>query len=502
MAEMSLAALIEHGLARRVIGDGSVRISGIKHDSRKVEAGDLFVAIAGERRHGSEFAAQAIELGAAAVLSEEPLELAVPVVVADDALIALSAIARSLYHDPGARLSVVGVTGTNGKTTTTYLIESMLLAAGQRPAVLGTVDFRGPGGVRPASHTTPMADDLMRLARWAADTTATHLVLEVSSHGLAMHRVDGLHFQVAAFTNITHDHLDYHGDFESYARAKRRLFEQLAPEVSVLNVDDALGADLTRSAHGRIVRCSRRASASAEVRALSFRSDASGIRARITTPQGEAELQSPLVGEHNLENLLLAIGCGLGLGLPLPTMIAALRDARGAPGRLERVDHPELALFVDYAHTPDALERVLRALRPIAAGRLLVVFGCGGDRDRSKRPLMGKLAAQLADVVIATSDNPRSEPPGGILAEIELGITEAGVPQLQADALAGADRGYLVCEDRRAAIRLATLAAQPGDVLLIAGKGHEPYQIVGDRREPFDDREEARAALAARPGAA
>jgi UDP-N-acetylmuramoyl-L-alanyl-D-glutamate--2,6-diaminopimelate ligase len=502
MAEMSLAALVERGLARRVIGDGAVLVRGIRHDSRKVEPGDLFVAIAGERRHGSEFAAQAIALGAAAVLAQEPLALPVPVLVADDALVALAAIARALYDDPGAQLAIAGVTGTNGKTTTAYMVEAMLIAAERAPAVLGTINFRGPGGVREATHTTPMADDLMRLTRWAVETSATHLVLEVSSHGLAMHRVDGLHFDVAAFTNITHDHLDYHGDFESYGRAKRRLFEDLDPAVSVINVDDPFGAELAGTAHGRVLRCSRHVSAQADVRALSWSTDAHGLRARIATPLGECELGSSLVGEHNLENSLVAIGCGVGLGLPLDAIAAGLGQSRGAPGRLERVDHPQIGVFVDYAHTPDALERVLRALRAISPRRLLVVFGCGGDRDRQKRSVMGAIAGELADVVIATSDNPRSEPPEQILSEIEHGLVSAGVRALATGEVAAAERGYMAITDRRQAIRLAAAAAQAGDTLLIAGKGHEPVQIIGARREPFDDREEARAALAARPGGA
>jgi UDP-N-acetylmuramoyl-L-alanyl-D-glutamate--2,6-diaminopimelate ligase len=502
MAEMSLAALVDQGLARQVIGDAAVRVRGIKHDSRRVEPGDLFVAIAGVTRHGSEFAPQAVAQGASAVLSEQPLALQVPVVVADDALVALSAIARALYDDPGAQLTVVGITGTNGKTTTSYLVEAMLQSAGKKPAVLGTIDFRGPAGVREATHTTPMADDLMRLARWAVETSATHLVLEVSSHGLAMHRADGLPFAVAAFTNITHDHLDYHGDFAAYARAKSRLFTELAPAVAVLNIDDPFGAELAGRARGRVLRCSRHVSVQAEIRALSWATGAHGLRARIATPAGECELASSLVGEHNLENSLVAIGCGIGLGLPLDAIARGLAQSRGAPGRLERVDHPQVGVFVDYAHTPDALERVLRTLRTISARRLIVVFGCGGDRDRQKRPIMGRLAGELADVVIATSDNPRSEPPEAILADIERGIAASGARSLGAGELAGAARGYVVCSDRRRAIGLAIAASQAGDTVLIAGKGHEPYQIIGARRDRFDDREEARAALAAREGGA
>jgi UDP-N-acetylmuramoyl-L-alanyl-D-glutamate--2,6-diaminopimelate ligase len=335
----------------------------------------------------------------------------------------------------------------------------------------------------------------MRLSRWAVDTGATHLVLEVSSHGLAMHRVDGVRFNVAAFTNLTHDHLDYHGDFESYGRAKRRLFDELLPETSVLNIDDAFGAALAKSAHGRLLRCSRHAATACEIRTLEWSTNAQGLVARVATPFGEAELRSPLVGEHNLENCLVAIGCGLGLGLPLSSILEGLERSRGAPGRLERIDHPQIAVFVDYAHTPDALERVLGALRPIASERLLVVFGCGGDRDRRKRPLMGRLAVQLADVAIATSDNPRSEAPERILSEIEQGMIDAGGQRLEPAALERARRGYFVSSNRKQAIELAIAAARPGDTVLIAGKGHEKVQIIGDRKQPFDDCAEARAAL-------
>ena len=500
MAEASLAELVERGLAREVQGDGAVRVRGVRHDSRRVEPGDLFVALVGERQYGADFAPEAIARGAVAVLADRPLALSVPVLITDDVLRSLTAIARYVYDDPTARLATVGITGTNGKTTTSYLVEAILKAAGRVPAVVGTVSFRGPGGAIDATHTTPMADDMMRLARWAVETGASHLVLEVSSHALAMQRADGVHFSVAAFTNITHDHLDYHGDFESYARAKRRLFEALAPQVSVLNVDDALGLALTKTAHGRILRCSRHATAEAEIRVKTAHFDRHGIAAVVETPAGELAITSPLVGEHNLENCLIALGCGFGLGLPADSMVRGLASSRGAPGRLERVDHPEIAVFVDYAHTPDALERVLKALRPSTPGRLFVVFGCGGDRDRKKRPLMGKVAVELADVAIATSDNPRTETPTQILDEIEPGMRAAGGAALDPAALASATRGYTICADRRRAIELAIAAVRPGDCVLIAGKGHEKYQIVGDRKLPFDDCAEAARALAARGG--
>lgn len=498
MAELPLSQLLERGLVTRVIGDASVRISGIRHDSRKVEPGDLFAAVPGTKLDGAEYVADAIARGAAAIVAGQAIDAAVPVVVAEDMLVALCEIARVVYDDPTVGLSAVGVTGTNGKTTITYLVEAMLLAAQQRPAVLGTVDFRGPGGVRESTHTTPMADDMMRLARWARETGATHLVLEVSSHGLAMRRADGVHFKVAAFTNITHDHLDYHGTFENYARAKRRLFEDLEPEVCVLNVDDPLGEAIAATAHGRVLRCSKRAQAEAEIKALDWRSEATGIVARIVTPSGEFELHSALVGEHNLENLLVAIGCGIALELPLGTIALGLAGSAGAPGRLQRVGKAAFGVFVDYAHTPDALERVLRALRPVTAGRLIAVFGCGGDRDRGKRPVMGEIAARFADLVLVTSDNPRSESPDAIVAEIELGVNRTGLPALNEAQLAGSDRGYVRCIDRRRAIELAVAAARAGDTLLIAGKGHEKVQVIGSRREAFDDVAEARAALSAR----
>jgi UDP-N-acetylmuramoyl-L-alanyl-D-glutamate--2,6-diaminopimelate ligase len=497
MAEISLAALVERGLAMRVIGDASVTIGGIKHDSRRVEPGDLFAAVPGTMLDGAEFISDAIARGAVAIAADHPLSLAVPVVVAPEMLAALSAIARVIYDDPTASLASVGITGTNGKTTTAYLVEAILEAAGQRPAVLGTVEFRTPGGVREATHTTPMADDLMRLARWAVETGATHLVLEVSSHGLAMRRADGVRFKVAALTNITHDHLDYHGNFANYVKAKRRLFDELSPEVSVINVDDASGADFARTAPGRVLRCSKQ-SPGAEIRALRWQSDASGIRAQLATPLGEAELVSGLVGEHNLENLMVALGCGIGLGLPLSAILAGLDRSPSAPGRLQRVGGAEIGVFVDYAHTPDALERVLRALRPVTTGRLLCVFGCGGDRDRQKRPIMGEIAARLSDLVVVTSDNPRSESPAAIAAEIELGVQRERAAVLSEAALANAARGYLLCPDRHHAIATAVMAAKPGDTVLIAGKGHEKVQVIGQRREPFDDVAEAKNALRVR----
>jgi UDP-N-acetylmuramoyl-L-alanyl-D-glutamate--2,6-diaminopimelate ligase len=496
MAELALSELLSLGLAQRVIGDASLRVRGIRHDSRRCEPGDLFVAVAGAQSDGAEFVADALRRGAVAVLAERELTQQVPVLIAENALLALALIAQRLYDDPTKKLIVIGVTGTNGKTTCTYLIESLLQAAGHKPAVIGTVNFRGPFGVLDATHTTPMADDMMRLARAALEAGATHLVLEVSSHALAMHRVDGVHFDVAAFTNLTQDHLDYHGDFASYEAAKRRLFRELTPTAAVINVEDAAGARIADVFEGKLFRCAKHVGAGIDIGALSVASDRSGITAQVWTEAGVLELVSPLIGDHNLENLLIALGCGIALDLPTDRMLHALREARGAPGRLERIAHPDdVLVFVDYAHTPDALAHVLGALRKYTAGRLLVTFGCGGDRDAGKRPLMGKVSAELADLAILTSDNPRSEPPARILQQIEAGVAAAGMPLTAAGTLGLATRGYCVEPDRHAAIRLALAAARSGDTVLIAGKGHEKVQIVGEQRIAFDDCVEARIAI-------
>jgi UDP-N-acetylmuramoyl-L-alanyl-D-glutamate--2,6-diaminopimelate ligase len=504
MAELSLRELSGLGLAKAIVGDPLVRVRGIRHDSRRCEPGDLFVAVAGAQSDGAQFIEDAVKRGAVAVLAERPLTQAVPVLLADDALVALSAIAQRLYDDPTVNMPGVGVTGTNGKTTCTYLIESLLLAAEKKPAVLGTVSFRGPFGELPATHTTPMADDLMRLAERARAAGATHLVLEVSSHGLAMHRVDGVHFDVAAFTNLTQDHLDYHGDFASYENAKRRLFRELGPRIAVVNVDDAVGRSIAGEfqarAKGRVLRCSKTAAIEHDVCVLSNEPSRDGIRARVRCMGEDFDLESPLLGEHNVENLLIAIGCGAALGLSVEVMQRALKTAQGAPGRLQRIDHPhDVLIFVDYAHTPDALARVLTTLRANTTGRLLVTFGCGGDRDPLKRPIMGKHSAELADIVVLTTDNPRSEVPERILEQIENGVREAGMQGLETAALAHSARGYHVEPDRAAAIQLLVAAARPGDTVLIAGKGHEKVQIVGQKRLPFDDVQVAQQAVAGLP---
>lgn len=476
------------GRALSVTGDTGVVLSGVRQDSRRVLPGELFCAREGRTARGSAFVADALSRGAAAVLAKrgsltEPL--AVPLIEVEDPASAIGFVAEVVYGRPSQALPVVGITGTNGKTTTSSVLEQALRALSHRPARLGTLGFSFGADQREGALTTPEADDISRLCAEVRDAGGTELVMEVSSIALASARVDALRFAVAAFTNLSQDHLDFHASMAEYAAAKARLFDALAPGVSVLNVDDAFGAELAARARGQVITTGRAVSAS--VRPLATSLDASGIRARVATPGRVVELESGLLGEHNLENLLTALGVLLALEIDAEAAAKALSGAVGAPGRLERCDTPDddVRVLVDYAHTDDALENVLRALRPVTQGELVCVFGCGGDRDPTKRPRMGAAVARGASRAIITSDNPRSEDPQSIARAIVPGF-------------AGSPTPYVLELDRRAAIQRAILGAAPGDTVLVAGKGHEPYQIVGAEKLPFDDREVSRAALAQR----
>jgi UDP-N-acetylmuramoyl-L-alanyl-D-glutamate--2,6-diaminopimelate ligase len=418
-------------------------------------------------------------------------------------------IAARIYGAPTRELFTIGITGTNGKTTTTWLIDEALGALGHRPALLGTVEARGPGFRDPSALTTPEGDAIDRFARKMKDAGATHLVMEVSSHALALSRVDGVSFEVAGFTNLTQDHLDFHGTMEAYFEAKARLFLELRPAHACINVDDPWGAKLAarflaaKGPDARLLRVSSRG-AEAEIRATRVEQRRDGMVIEADTPFGPIRVQSPLLGAHNVDNLLLAAACLMGSRrIPMPTREAlgrALGAASGAPGRLERVpDRRDVAILVDYAHSPDALEKALVTLRAITPGRLVCVFGCGGDRDQGKRPLMGRVVDSNADLAIVTSDNPRTEDPSAIVAMILPGLTR--LPRIDAAALPRSDRGQTAVVDRRAAIHAAIRAARAGDTVLIAGKGHEDYQILGTQKVHFDDREEARAAVVAAGGA-
>jgi UDP-N-acetylmuramoyl-L-alanyl-D-glutamate--2,6-diaminopimelate ligase len=495
VTSVALAELLRLPGVQDVIGDRSVQVGGVASDSRRVAPGELFAVIAGAAADGLAFVPQAIAQGALALLSERALATELPVVLVDDVRRRLGPIAQHVFGHPTRALKTAAITGTNGKTTVSYLVEAVLAHGAARPALLGTVALRGPAFTRPAELTTPEADVIARFAREQLDAGATHLVMEASSHALAQDRLLGVQLEVAAFTNLTQDHLDYHGSMHAYGAAKERLFTEYAPRASVLMVDQPFGQQLSRRASGKLLRASLRKEAEAELRALSYVSTREGIRARIATPHGEIELESPLFGAHNLENLLVTLGIGLSLGMAPAEIGAALRNARGAPGRMERVATPhDVMVLVDYAHTPDALERALGALRPLTAGRLFVVCGCGGDRDRSKRAPMGEAAVRGADIAVLTSDNPRTEDPLQILAEMEDGARRAGNPLPEIGATT--QRGFTVIAERSAAIHAAIVAARPGDSVLLAGKGHETYQIVGRERRPFDDRVEAARALA------
>jgi len=395
---------------------------------------------------------------------------------------ALALAAEAVYGFPSRAIDVIGITGTNGKTTTSYLLEQGLRGTGARPGRLGTLGFQYGPRLESSSLTTPEADDISRCAREVQRLGGSHLVMEVSSIALSQERVSGLRFRAAAFTNLTQDHLDFHGSFEAYGAAKAELFTRLEPELSVVHVGDEFGRKLAQRLSGPVLRVARRGPA--DVFTVAAELSARGLTARIVTPQAECELRSSLVGEHNLENLLVALGVLVGLGVDPAAAASALSESPQVPGRLERCDSVEddVLVLVDYAHTPDALTRVLRAVRQLGEGRVSCVFGCGGDRDAQKRPLMGEAVGRGADYAFVTSDNPRSEAPEAIARMI--------IPGLQA-----ASAEYEVELDRAQAIERAVLRAKAGDVVLIAGKGHEDYQIVGKNRQAFDDRVEARRAL-------
>jgi UDP-N-acetylmuramoyl-L-alanyl-D-glutamate--2,6-diaminopimelate ligase len=477
-------------------------ISGVHQDSRRVEPGDLFVARGGAREDGAHFARAAVEKGARAVLAAEgaPLEsVPAPRIEAPDVLAALAYASAAVYGHPTFALEVVGITGTNGKTTTAHLVRAVIDACGGRSGIVGTLGYRFADLDLPPTHTSPEADELSRIAAAMRARGATHLVMEVSSIALAVKRADAVRFRVAAFTNLTQDHLDFHGSMEAYAEAKARLFTDLAPGAAAINVDDPHGVELARRiappgapATARLARFTTRVGATdAEIVPLSIDHTRAGIGITARTPAGTASIASPLFGAHNAENLLCALAIAWLLDLDVAAAAAALSTSIGVPGRLERCDEPgldDVLVLVDYAHTPDALERVLASVRSMGEGRVVCVFGCGGDRDPKKRPLMGEAVGRGADVAIVTNDNPRSEDPRA--------IADAILPGLE-----GGRAKVIVELDRRKAIERAVAEAEAFDVVLIAGKGHEPYQIIGPVTHAFDDRDEARRALAQRRAA-
>ncbi|OCQ90535.1 UDP-N-acetylmuramoyl-L-alanyl-D-glutamate--2,6-diaminopimelate ligase [Nostoc sp. MBR 210] len=466
-------------------------VKGLKTNSHACGEGDLFIGMPGTRVDGGEFWPSAIASGAvAAIVSAEAAEKNPPtpeavVISANDMTQACAQIAAAFYDYPGQKLKLVGVTGTNGKTTTTHLIEFFLNKARLVTALMGTLYTRWPGFVQTAIHTTPFAVELQQQLAAAVNAGCEFGVMEVSSHALAQGRVLGCPFEVGVFTNLTQDHLDYHSDMEDYFAAKALLF---SPEYlkgkAIINADDSYGKKLISRLPSEQVWSYSISDSNADLWMSDLNYQPNGVSGVLHTPKGEVEFRSPLVGQYNLENVLAAVGAVLHLGLDLELIASAISDFPGVPGRMERVQispQQDISVIVDYAHTPDSLENLLKAARPFIPGKMICVFGCGGDRDRTKRPKMGKIAAELADVAVVTSDNPRTEDPERILQDVLAGIPDTVQPTV-------------IC-DRATAIRTAILQAEPGDGVLLAGKGHEDYQILGTEKIHFDDREHARDAL-------
>lgn len=492
--------------ASPINGDGSVEIAAIACDSRKVSPGTLFCALRGTAADGHLFIPAACASGAAAILLEDEAAApaGVPWIRSSDSRAAMAVMAAAFHGDPTAARPLIGITGTNGKTTTSYLVESILAAAGLPPAVLGTISYRFGATRIEASHTTPESTELQAAFARLAEAGAMAYVMEVSSHALEQKRVDGCHFDVGIFTNLTRDHLDYHVTMESYLEAKERLFsELLRPSTrkprrrAVINVDDPAGARLIERSACQVVTYGL--SSEAQVRAEQVELSTSGIRGILVTPSGKIPFASRLLGRFNLYNILSAVGAGIALELSLDSIRQGIEEHDTVPGRMERVDNDRgVTLLVDYAHTGDALENALTTLKDLARGRIITVFGCGGDRDPGKRPIMGRIAANMSDLAIVTSDNPRTENPAKILSQVREGILPLGLREYDAGAVAGGfkEKGFVMLENRREAIRLAVRIAREGDIVLLAGKGHEDYQILGTTKHHFDDREEAARAFA------
>jgi UDP-N-acetylmuramoyl-L-alanyl-D-glutamate--2,6-diaminopimelate ligase len=460
-------------------GTPDADILGISYDSRRTQKGHLFVAIKGEKTDGALFVKQALELGAAVVASEQPIasEFRAVSLRVPDARKFLADISRIFYQDPASKMKLVGITGTNGKTTTSFLIDSLFSHAGIRSCLVGTLGMQIGGRHFPSEHTTPEAPDLMQFLHQAVTEGSTHGAMEVSSHSLALKRVFGVRFRVGVFMNLTRDHLDFHKDMESYFSAKQLLFSREngnGVECAVISVDDPYGKRLAERLHCEVMRFGF--SQTAEIHVLECHSRADGTDLTLATPAGNVRFNLPLIGRPNIYNTMAAAGAALCLGMDLDSVREGIEALKGVPGRLERMDAgQDFTVVVDYAHSPDALENLLATVTQLPHRKIITVFGCGGDRDRTKRPIMGEIATRMSDFVFATSDNPRSEDPVGILTEVEAGMHRGPAP-------------YKMVPDRLEAIGLAVSMAETGDVVVIAGKGHEDYQIIGNRSIPFDDR--------------
>jgi UDP-N-acetylmuramoyl-L-alanyl-D-glutamate--2,6-diaminopimelate ligase len=468
----------------QVIGDIDFEVQDIAYHAAQVKPGSCFVAVRGQCADGHDYVNEAVRRGAAVVVSEKPVKVPSKVtnVVVHDARDALARLSTEYFSNPSLNMKLVGVTGTNGKTTVTYMLEAIFAAAGFIPGVIGTVEYRYGKVRKKAEHTTPESYELQKLLSDMVGKGVDACAMEVSSHALDMGRVVGCHFDGAIFTNLSEEHLDYHGEMEAYFASKAVLFEHRLVTshkgnvFAVINADDPYGRRLVGSVHVPIWRygIDEKADVSCSLKMC----DERGLDMIVNTPRGQANLRSRLMGRFNALNILGAIAAGLAMGIDLSTAVGAIEAVEKVPGRLESVPNDrDILAFVDYAHTPDALKNVLLQARGLAKGRLIVVFGCGGDRDRAKRPLMGKAVAEAADIAVVTNDNPRTEDPQAIIDMILPGIED------------GAMKGYEVILDRKDAIAKAVEIAKAGDVIVVAGKGHEDYQIVGTKKKHFDDRE-------------
>jgi UDP-N-acetylmuramoyl-L-alanyl-D-glutamate--2,6-diaminopimelate ligase len=475
-------------------------VTGVAYDSRRVSRGAVFVALRGLQSDGSTFAQDAVARGAAVIVAETPAPpgVSVPWIRVNDAREALAALAAAYWGHPSEALTLVGITGTNGKTTTSYVLASIFEAAGVRCGRIGTVGYLIGDREIEAARTTPEAPDLQQLLREMVSQGCGGCVMEVSSHALALKRADHLRFSAGIFTNLTRDHLDFHRDMEDYFRAKLRLFELLPPEgVGVTNLDDRRGAAFAARARRPVTYA---IDAAADVTPIGLSLSLDGLEFQARTPRGTLHVRSRLVGRPNAYNILAALATAMALDLPFGAIEHGIWNLASVPGRFQLVSSPndDVRVVVDYAHTDDALKNLLETARPLAGGRIISVFGCGGDRDRTKRPLMGAVAARLSDLVIVTSDNPRSENPAAIIEEIKRGIVPPPDRKPPNGGRGPKTADHLAVVDRREAIERAIATARPGDLVLIAGKGHEKYQVIGDRVLPFDDVEVSRTALANR----
>jgi len=506
---MELKKLLEGVEIRKITGETLKEIEGIAYHSKQVQKDFIFAAIRGMETDGHRFIEEAIGKGAEVVISEEEREVSnQTMILVSNSRQALAKISANFYGNPSSKIKLIGITGTNGKTTTTFLLESILKKAGCGVGVIGTINYRFGEKTTPASNTTPESLDLQRILSEMLGEGISHVIMEVSSHGLDLDRVFGCQFDGAVFTNFTSEHLDYHKTLEQYFQSKRKLFSNYLRmslkerRFAVTNHDDPKGEEIVEGITLPVMRYGL--DPSCDITADQVVSSLEGLLCRIRTPKGDFPVHSKLIGNFNLYNILAAVGVGISLDLPLKNLKEGIEGLEGIPGRFEIVENKKgIHVIVDYAHTHDALERVLSGLRSVLEnriqtnGRMITVFGCGGDRDRTKRPLMGEVAGKYSNLVILTSDNPRTEDPSAIQDEVEMGFKSISLKEWNQNEIKlwRSRKGYLRVPDRRDAIRTAIRLAHPSDTVLIAGKGHEDYQIIGRKKFPFDDRVEARKAL-------